>query len=131
MVLPCGAICETNIKKLGANKTEIKNASSVLLLWVWQEGSEADSSYSQLEAKASWVQVLAEALWDAGIWLFYHPRQKVSWGRVPVIQWAAIQSEQQVDGFDPALEELTDCDQGGSRWLEDNFALTYETCTKL
>lgn len=53
MVLPCGAICETNIKKLGANKTEIKNASSVLLLWVWQEGSEADSSYSQLEAKAS------------------------------------------------------------------------------
>lgn len=35
-----------------------------------------DSSYSQSEAKASRVQVLAEALWDPGIWLFITPDRR-------------------------------------------------------
>lgn len=84
----------------------------MLLLWLWQEGSGTDSRDSWLEVKASWVQVLPDALRDLGICLSITQGRRWAEG-VLLVSRQAIQSEQHVDGFDPALEELTDCDQGG------------------
>lgn len=98
---------ERTIKSWVRIKPKLKMHPVCCFLWVWQEGSEAERGLPSSSARRCPVGRRHLALLS--------PKTEGELRESPVIQSAAIQSEQQVDGFDPALKELTDCDQGGSR----------------